>query len=59
MKGGATGGGYAQVLPMDDINLHFTGDFHAITTAHALLSAICSSWVNSPCSPICVHSWRG
>ena len=40
VKGGATGGGYAQVIPMEDINLHFTGDFHAITTAHALLSAI-------------------
>src|SRR5688500_13565603 len=40
MKGGATGGGYSQVVPMDDINLHFTGDFHAITTAHALLSAL-------------------
>ena len=40
MKGGAAGGGYAQVLPMADINLHFTGDFHAITTAHNLLSAL-------------------
>jgi formate--tetrahydrofolate ligase len=40
VKGGATGGGYAQVIPMEDINLHFTGDFHAITTAHALLSAM-------------------
>jgi formate--tetrahydrofolate ligase len=40
MKGGATGGGYAQVVPMEDINLHFTGDFHAITTAHNLLSAM-------------------
>lgn len=40
MKGGATGGGYAQVVPMDDINLHFTGDFHAITSAHNLLSAM-------------------
>jgi formate--tetrahydrofolate ligase len=40
MKGGATGGGYAQVIPMEDINLHFTGDFHAITSAHALLSAM-------------------
>ena len=40
VKGGAAGGGYAQVLPMDDINLHFTGDFHAITTAHSLLSAM-------------------
>ena len=40
VKGGAAGGGYAQVLPMDDINLHFTGDFHAISSAHALLSAL-------------------
>ena len=40
LKGGATGGGYAQVLPMEDINLHFTGDFHAVTTAHNLLSAM-------------------
>ena len=40
MKGGAAGGGLAQVVPMDDMNLHFTGDFHAITTAHNLLSAL-------------------
>ena len=40
IKGGATGGGYSQVIPMEDINLHFTGDFHAITTAHNLLSAM-------------------
>jgi formate--tetrahydrofolate ligase len=40
MKGGAAGGGYAQVIPMEDINLHFTGDFHAITAAHNLLSAM-------------------
>jgi formate--tetrahydrofolate ligase len=40
VKGGAAGGGYAQVVPMDDINLHFTGDFHAISTAHALLAAL-------------------
>ena len=40
MKGGAAGGGYAQVVPMEQINLHFTGDFHAITSAHNLLSAI-------------------
>ncbi|HCD63845.1 MAG TPA: formate--tetrahydrofolate ligase [Alphaproteobacteria bacterium] len=40
MKGGAAGGGYAQVIPMEDINLHFTGDFHAITSAHNLLSAM-------------------
>jgi formate--tetrahydrofolate ligase len=40
VKGGATGGGYAQVAPMDEINLHFTGDFHAITSAHNLLAAM-------------------
>ena len=50
MKGGAAGGGYAQVIPMEDINLHFTGDFHAITAAHALLSALLDNhiyWGNS------------
>ena len=40
MKGGAAGGGYAQIVPMEEMNLHFTGDFHAITSAHSLLSAI-------------------
>jgi formate--tetrahydrofolate ligase len=40
VKGGATGGGYSQVLPMDEINLHFTGDIHAVTTAHNLLAAL-------------------
>ncbi len=40
MKGGAAGGGYAQVVPMEEMNLHFTGDFHAITSAHSLLSAM-------------------
>ena len=40
VKGGAAGGGYAQVIPMEDINLHFTGDFHAISSAHSLLSAL-------------------
>ncbi|VEI45341.1 formate--tetrahydrofolate ligase [Actinobacillus equuli] len=40
VKGGAAGGGYAQVLPMEDINLHFTGDFHAITSANNLLAAL-------------------
>jgi len=40
MKGGAAGGGYAQVVPMEDINLHFTGDLHAITAAHNLLTAL-------------------
>src|SRR6187431_2600756 len=50
MKGGAAGGGYAQVVPMEDINLHFTGDFHAITSAHNLLSALLDNhiyWGNS------------
>ena len=40
MKGGATGGGYSQVLPMDDINLHFTGDMHALTAANNTLAAL-------------------
>ena len=40
VKGGAAGGGYSQVVPMEDINLHFTGDIHAVTTAHNLLSAM-------------------
>ncbi|HOO88448.1 MAG TPA: formate--tetrahydrofolate ligase, partial [Synergistales bacterium] len=40
VKGGAAGGGYSQVIPMEDINLHFTGDLHAITTAHNLISAM-------------------
>ena len=50
MKGGAAGGGYAQVVPMEDINLHFTGDFHAIGVAHNLLSALIDNhihWGNS------------
>ena len=45
VKGGAAGGGYAQVVPMEDINLHFTGDFHAITSAHMLLSAMVDNHV--------------
>ena len=45
MKGGAAGGGYSQVLPMENINLHFTGDFHAITSAHMLLSAMVDNHV--------------
>ena len=45
MKGGAAGGGYAQVLPMEDINLHFTGDFHAITSAHNMISALLDNYV--------------
>jgi len=45
MKGGAAGGGYAQVVPMEQINLHFTGDFHAITSAHNLLAALIDNHV--------------
>lgn len=45
MKGGAAGGGYAQVLPMENINLHFTGDFHAITTAHNTISALLDNYI--------------
>jgi len=44
MKGGAAGGGYAQVLPMENINLHFTGDFHAVTTAHNTISALLDNY---------------
>ncbi len=52
VKGGAAGGGYAQVVPMEDINLHFTGDFHAITSAHNLLAAMLDNhiyWGNALC----------
>jgi formate--tetrahydrofolate ligase len=57
VKGGAAGGGYAQVVPMEDINLHFTGDFHAITSAHNLLSAMLDNsmyWGN----PLDINSRR-
>ena len=47
MKGGATGGGYAQVIPMEDINLHFTGDLHAIGVAHNLIAACIDNHINS------------
>ncbi len=46
VKGGATGGGYAQVVPMEDINLHFTEDFHAIGGAHNLLSALIDNHIS-------------
>lgn len=46
VKGGAAGGGYAQVVPMEDINLHFTGDFHAITSAHNLLAAVIDNHIH-------------
>lgn len=61
MKGGAAGGGYAQVVPMEDINLHFTGDFHAITSAHNLLSAMLDNhvyWGNEEQIDIRRITWR-
>lgn len=61
MKGGAAGGGYAQVIPMEDINLHFTGDFHAITSAHSLLSALVDNhiyWGNEAGLDVRRISWR-
>ena len=61
MKGGAAGGGYAQVVPMEDINLHFTGDFHAITSAHNLLSAMIDNhiyWGNKESIDPRRVSWR-
>ena len=48
IKGGAAGGGYSQVVPMEEINLHFTGDFHAITSAHSLLSAVLDNHMYRP-----------
>lgn len=45
MKGGAAGGGYAQVLPMEKINLHFTGDFHAVTSTHNMITALLDNWL--------------
>ena len=45
MKGGASGGGYAQVLPMENINLHFTGDFHAVTSAHNMITALLDNYI--------------
>ena len=48
IKGGAAGGGYSQVVPMEEINLHFTGDFHAITSAHSLLSAVLDNHLYRP-----------
>ncbi len=61
VKGGATGGGYAQVLPMEDINLHFTGDFHAITSANNLLAALVDNhiyWGNGVSLDARRISWR-
>ena len=61
VKGGAAGGGDAQVVPMEDINLHFTGDFHAITSAHNLLSALIDNhiyWGNEQNIDIRRIAWR-
>jgi formate--tetrahydrofolate ligase len=61
VKGGAAGGGYAQVVPMEDMNLHFTGDFHAITSAHNLLSALIDNhiyWGNEQNIDIRRIAWR-
>ena len=61
VKGGAAGGGYAQVVPMEDMNLHFTGDFHAITSAHNLLSAMIDNhiyWGNAEDIDIRRVTWR-
>ena len=52
LKGGAAGGGYAQVVPMDDLNLHFTGDFHAITSANNLLAAMLDNHIQQGLSLI-------
>ena len=62
IKGGAAGGGYSQVVPMEDINLHFTGDFHAITSAHMLLAAMLDNHIqqgnalNIDPAPYCVEA---
>ena len=61
MKGGAAGGGHAQVVPMEDMNLHFTGDFHAITSAHSLLSAMIDNhiyWGNAQEIDVRRVQWR-
>ena len=61
MKGGAAGGGYAQVIPMEDVNLHFTGDFHAIGAAHNLLAALADNhihWGGAPALDPRRVSWR-
>ncbi|UWU19797.1 formate--tetrahydrofolate ligase [Rhizobium sp. CB3060] len=61
VKGGAAGGGYAQVIPMEDINLHFTGDFHAVTAAHNLLAALIDNhiyWGNEQNIDVRRITWR-
>lgn len=61
MKGGAAGGGYAQVLPMENINLHFTGDFHAITSAHNMITAMLDNYVyqnRTSCEGLSEVKWK-
>lgn len=61
MKGGAAGGGYAQVLPMENINLHFTGDFHAITSAHNMITALLDNYLyqnRNSCNGLKEIKWK-
>ena len=61
MKGGAAGGGYAQVLPMENINLHFTGDFHAVTSAHNMITALLDNYIyqtRNTCEGIKEIKWK-
>ncbi len=61
MKGGAAGGGYAQVLPMENINLHFTGDFHAITSAHNMITALLDNYIyqnRNSCTGLSEVLWK-
>ena len=62
MKGGAAGGGYAQVLPMENINLHFTGDFHAVTSAHNMITALLDNYIyqtRNTCEGLKEIKWKG
>lgn len=61
MKGGAAGGGYAQVLPMENINLHFTGDFHAVTSAHNMITALLDNYIyqtRNTCEGLTEIKWK-
>ena len=61
MKGGAAGGGYAQVLPMENINLHFTGDFHAVTSAHNMITALLDNYIyqtRNTCEGLKENNWK-
>ena len=61
MKGGAAGGGYAQVLPMENINLHFTGDFHAVTSAHNMITALLDNYIyqtRNTCAGLKEIKWK-